>query len=116
MRSEQPTFFSILCLHSRLRSSEQFKYQSELLILTSMSEIVKIGKRYTIVIPKAFRQKLGLKEGQLSEIRLEEGKIIIAPKVSDPFRRLSELIGDVVYNEETEKRAEKWLLGEAQSR
>jgi len=77
-----------------------------------MSEIVKIGKRYTVVIPKAFRQKLGLKEGQLSEVRLEEGKIVITLKTSDPFCRLSELIGDIVYNEETERRAEKWLLGE----
>ncbi len=81
-----------------------------------VSETVKIGKRYTIVIPKAFRQRLGLKEGVLSEVRLEEGKIIIIPKVSDPFRRLSELIGDVVYDEEAEERAERWLLGEAQSR
>lgn len=81
-----------------------------------VSETVKIGKRYTIVIPKAFRQRLGLKEGTLSEIRLEEGKIILIPKVSDPFRRLSELIGDVVYDEEAEKRAERWLLGEAQPR
>jgi len=77
-----------------------------------VSETVKIGKRYTIVIPKAFRQKLGLKEGQLSEAKLEEGKIVITLKTSDPFRRLSELIGDIVYNEETERRAEKWLLGE----
>jgi len=81
-----------------------------------VSETVKIGKRYTIVIPKAFRQRLGLKEGTLSEIRLEEGKIILIPKVSDPFRRLSELIGDVVYDEEAEKKAERWLLGEAQPR
>jgi len=81
-----------------------------------MSEIVKIGKRYTVVIPKVFRRKLGLKEGQLSEMRLEEGRIIMTPKVLDPFRRLSELIGDVVYNEETERRAEKWLLGGAQVR
>lgn len=78
-----------------------------------VSETVKIGKRYTIVIPKAFRQRLGLKEGVLSEVRLEEGKIIIIPKALDPFRRLSELIGDVVYDEEAEKRAERWLLGEA---
>jgi len=45
-------------------------------------------------------------------VKLEEGKIVITLKTSDPFRRLSELIGDIVYNEETERRAEKWLLGE----
>ncbi len=77
-----------------------------------LSEIVRIGKRYTIVIPKTIRQKLGLKEGQLSEIKLEKGKIVIIPKAMDPFHRLSELIGDIEYNEETERKAEKWLLGE----
>jgi len=81
-----------------------------------MSEIVKIGKRFTIVIPKVFREKLSLKEGQLSEILLDEGKIIITPKVGDPFQRLSELIGDVAYEEETKRKAEKWLLGAAQQR
>ncbi|MFQ6075092.1 MAG: hypothetical protein ACE5Z5_03000 [Candidatus Bathyarchaeia archaeon] len=52
--------------------------------------------------------------GDLSETRSEGGtkeiRIIIIQKVSDPFRRLSELIGDVVYDEG----AERWLLGEAQ--
>ena len=86
------------------------------LIRDTMSETVKIGKRYTVVIPKAFRTKLGLKEGQLSEVRLEDGKIVITLKSSDPFRRLSELIGDLVYDQETEKRAEKWLVEGIESR
>ena len=44
------------------------------------------------------------------------GKIVITPKSLDPFRRLSELMGDLVYDEETEKRAEKWLVGDVESR
>lgn len=82
----------------------------------TVSETVKIGKRFTLVIPKSFRQRLGLREGQLSEVRLEGGKIVIIPKVPDPFRRLGELIGDAVYDEEAEKKAERWLLGEAPRR
>ncbi|MBS7625777.1 AbrB/MazE/SpoVT family DNA-binding domain-containing protein [Candidatus Bathyarchaeota archaeon] len=75
------------------------------------TEVVKIGKRYTVVIPKSFREKLGVKEGQLTELTLEKGKLILVPKTSDPFKRLSELIGEIKYDEKTEKKAEKWLLG-----
>jgi len=32
-------------------------------------------------------------------------------KISDPFRRLSELIGDITYDEKTERTSERWLLG-----
>lgn len=76
-----------------------------------MSEIVRIGRRYTIVIPKPLRERLGLREGQLSEMRLEGGRIIITPRSEDPFRRLSELIGGVVYDDDAERMAEKWLMG-----
>lgn len=79
------------------------------------SEIVKIGKRYTIVIPKSFREKLGIGEGQLSEMKLEEGRLVIIPKAPDPFKKLDELIGDISYDEKIEKKAEKWLLGRASS-
>lgn len=77
-----------------------------------MSEVVRIGKRYTIVIPKKIREKLGLKEGQSTEAKVEEGRLIITPKAQDPYKRLSKLIGDVTYDERAEKKAEKWLLGE----
>jgi AbrB family looped-hinge helix DNA binding protein len=77
------------------------------------TEVVKVGKRYTVVIPKGFREKLGVKEGQLTEVTLEAGRLVLVPKVSDPFKRLSELIGEITYDEKTEKRAERWLLGRA---
>lgn len=76
---------------------------------------MKIGKRYTVVIPKTFRERLGVKEGQLTEVTLEKGRLVLVPKVSDPFRRLSELIGDIAYGEGTEKKAERWLLGRVQN-
>jgi len=78
-------------------------------------ELVKIGKRYTVVIPKSFRNKLGVKEGQLTEVTLDRGKLVLVPKVSDPFKRLSELIGEITYDEKTEKKAERWLLGGTQN-
>jgi len=32
-------------------------------------------------------------------------------RISDLFRRLSELIGDITYDEKTERNSERWLLG-----
>lgn len=74
-----------------------------------MSEVVRIGKKYTIVIPKEIREKMGLREGQFSEIKIEKDKLVIIPKAFDPFEKLSELIGDVTYDQEAERKAEKWL-------
>jgi len=93
--------------------SEKNKYLTDNSISASNleRELVKIGKRYTIAIPKSFRNKLGVKEGQLAEVTLERGKLVLVPKVSDPFKRLSELIGEITYDERTEKKAERWLLG-----
>ncbi len=81
-----------------------------------MTETVRIGKRYTVVIPKEARKKLGLKEGQLSEVRLEDGRLIFIPKSSDPFQELSELIGDVDYSSGLERKTEKWLFSKVSHR
>lgn len=81
-----------------------------------MAELVRIGKRYTIVIPMEARRRLGLKEGQLSEVRLEDGRLVITPRSSDPFQELSELIGDVEYSRATERKMERWLFSKASHR
>jgi len=99
-------------LHT-LASSEKNKYLTDKLIsaTTLETEVVKIGKRYTVVIPKGFRERLGVREGQLTEVTLERGRLVLVPKISDPFRRLSELIGDITYNEKTERKCERWMFG-----
>jgi AbrB family looped-hinge helix DNA binding protein len=74
------------------------------------AKMVRIGKRFTMVIPREARKKLGLKEGQLLEVRLEDERLIFIPKVSDPFRELSELIGDVDYSSGLERKTERRLF------
>ncbi len=69
-----------------------------------------------MVIPKEAREKLGLKEGQLSEVRLEDGRLVFIPKASDPFQELSELIGDVDYSRGLERKTEKWLFSKVSRR
>lgn len=74
-----------------------------------MSEEVVVGRRYTLVIPKNIREKLGLKEGQIALARIEEGKIIIEPLPSDPFKVLGEVIREPYNETKEEAKAERWL-------
>jgi AbrB family looped-hinge helix DNA binding protein len=75
-----------------------------------MSEEVTIGRRFTIVIPKAIREKLDIKIGQRAMMRHERGKILIEPLPDDPYGALSKALGDFSYSEERcEGKAEEWL-------
>jgi len=75
-----------------------------------MSEEITIGRRFSVVIPKKVREKLGLKQGQRALMRDEDGRIVIEPLPEDPYKVLSEALGDFTYSEEKyEKKAEEWL-------
>lgn len=49
------------------------------------SEIkVRISKKFTLYIPKAIAEAVGLKEGDYVKIRVENSKIVLEP-IPDPF-------------------------------
>jgi len=75
-----------------------------------MSDTVRVGRRYAVVIPKKFREKFGLKEGDFLEISEEEGRIILKRSSSDPFKTLERIIGEPYREEVDEEIAERWLL------
>ena len=62
-------------------------------IVVCMSEESVIGRRYTLVIPKAVREELTLKQGQRVLIRVEGKRIIIEPLPWDPYKVLEEVVG-----------------------
>jgi len=81
-----------------------------------MSEEAIIGRRYTLVIPKSVRKRVGLKEGQRVFVREQEGRIVIEPLPADPYKTLAAVLGDFTYVEEKhEKLAEGWLKKVARS-
>lgn len=43
----------------------------------------KLGERGQVVIPKAYRDRLGLRGGQLLEIREERGRLIVTKSPDD---------------------------------
>lgn len=75
-----------------------------------MSEEVTVGRRFTLVIPKAVRQLVGLKEGQRALVRAEGGRIIVEALPANPYDVLAETIGEIRYSEARhEEKAEEWL-------
>jgi AbrB family looped-hinge helix DNA binding protein len=82
-------------------------------IVANMSEESIIGRRYTLVIPKAVREELTLKEGQRVLIRVENGRIVIEPLPWDPYEVLEKIVGEPYEEEREEARAERWLKSHA---
>jgi len=70
----------------------------------------KIGKRFSVIIPKEIREKLGLKEGDVIYIKKKEGDIVISPEKISPFKKLANLLGNITYNEQVEEETEKFLF------
>nr|MDO8099427.1 AbrB/MazE/SpoVT family DNA-binding domain-containing protein [Candidatus Njordarchaeota archaeon] len=78
-----------------------------------MSEESVVGRRFTLVIPKAIREELTLKQGQRVLIRVENGKIIIEPLPLDPYRVTEEVLREPYNEGEEEAKAEEWLKNNA---
>lgn len=78
-----------------------------------MSEESAIGRRYTLVIPKAVREELTLKEGQRVLIRVEDGRIVIEPLPRDPYKVMEEVVGEPYEEGRDEPKAERWLKNRA---
>ncbi len=50
-----------------------------------MSEVrVRISKKYTLYIPKAIAKAVGIREGSVVKLRVEDSKIVLEP-VPNPF-------------------------------
>lgn len=82
-----------------------------------MSEEVKIGRKYAVVIPRNVRKKLGLKEGQRALVREEVGRVVIEPLPDDPYQVLRQTLGNFSYTESKyERKAERWLRRVARTR
>jgi AbrB family looped-hinge helix DNA binding protein len=73
-----------------------------------LEENAKVGKKYIVVIPSKIRRKIGLKEGEMLRVRLEENHIVME-RLAEPFKTLAEVVGGPYEEEVDEKRAERWL-------
>jgi antitoxin MazE len=49
-----------------------------------LSRVIRLSKKNTIYIPKDIAEQVGVREGDLLEIRVENGRIVLTP-IHDPF-------------------------------
>ncbi len=75
----------------------------------SKSESVRVGRKFTLVIPKSVREKLKIREGDILTIQVEGEKIVLTIRRSDPLKVLEEVIGEPYEEGKDEKEAERWL-------
>ena len=76
-----------------------------------LEEIVRVGKKNVVVIPSRVRKKVGIKEGDLLELKVEGDRILLKRLSSEPFRVLAEVIGEPYREEADEAKAERTLKG-----
>lgn len=81
-----------------------------------MSATTKIGKRYTVVVPKSVREKVNLEEGQNVRVKAEGNQIVIEPLPKEPLKVFAKLIPDTYSEEKYEKKAEEALTKNARAR
>jgi len=70
-----------------------------------MSVSVRVDKKGRIVIPKEFRDALGIREGDELVLMLKGGRVIIE-KAEDPLKILEEVLGELSFSRELRKVAE----------
>jgi antitoxin MazE len=73
------------------------------------SENVRVGKKFTLVIPKSVRERLKIREGDILTLQVEGEKIVLTIRRSDPFKVLEQVIGEPYDEVKDEKEAERWL-------
>ena len=76
---------------------------------------MRVGKKFTIVIPAKIRRAIDLKEGDILEVKLEGNRIILEKSSEDPFETLARIVREPYDEEKEEKKAEEWLLRNAGS-
>lgn len=75
----------------------------------SKSESVRVGRKFTLVIPKSVRERLKIREGDILTLQVEGEKIVLTIRRSDPLKVLEEVIGEPYDEDRDEKKAERWL-------
>ena len=74
-----------------------------------MSEQTVVGKRYTIVVPKAIRKRLQLDEGQKVIITVTGNQMVVEPLPKDPYASLARIIRQPYNERKYETKAEELL-------
>ncbi len=74
-----------------------------------MSVRVRVDAKGRIVLPKEFREALGIREGDEVLVSIHGDKIVIE-RCEDPFKVLEEVLGDLTFDRSVRKAVEEEAL------
>jgi len=73
-----------------------------------MCKIVKVHKGGAIKLPEWIRREIGMKEGDMLMVDVQEGRIVLTPQESiDPIEKFSSELGNVEEDEIFERGIKK---------
>jgi len=73
-----------------------------------MHEIIKVHRGGVIKLPEWIRREIGLKEGDMLMVNVQEGRIVLTPQESiDPIEKFSSELGNVEEDEIFERGIKK---------
>ena len=70
---------------------------------------VRVDAKGRIVLPKEFREALGIREGDEVLLSIRGGRLVVE-KCEDPFKVLEEVLGDLTFDRSLRRVAEKEAL------
>ena len=87
-------------------------------MVMSQTMLVRVGRRRTLVIPKAVAEALGIREGSLLELRVEGSRIVLEPvpdavEISLHGRKIARATLEELESESVERQREYIEGGEA---
>ncbi len=68
--------------------------------------VIRVGRKFEIVIPKNVRERVNIEEGDLLEVEVEENKIILKKVEYNPYEVLKRVVGES-YNEEIDEKKQR---------
>ena len=75
---------------------------------------VRVDGKGRITLPKEVRAALGIKEGEDLLLDIMDGRVVLE-KTEDPFKVLSEILGDLTFTRGLRRSAEEEALREVES-
>lgn len=78
--------------------------------VSKMGKVSKSDERGRITIPREVREKVGLEREQRLRIIVQGEELILVPMESEPEESLEEFVGEVKFDREARRRAEKWQV------
>jgi AbrB family looped-hinge helix DNA binding protein len=73
-----------------------------------MTEI-KVDPKGRILLPKEIRSALDIRQGDVLNIS-QESNLVILKKITDPFKKLDELIGEVTFDTKNRRNIESLAI------